>query len=397
MLTINDVRRARPRAAGYKLTDGAGLHLFVAPSGHKSWRLRFRFGGREQLLTIGAWPDVSIDEARASGARARALLDRGEDPRARFREAAPTRDFAATARRWHALMAGRWSAVHAADVLASLERDIFPVIGAMPIAAITAPVVLNALRRVEQRGCFETARRVRQRISAVFVFAMGEGLIDADPAAVIGKALQPPAPQRGHPAIVDPAEVRRLLAAVDQLDAAQAVTLASRFLALTAVRLAAVRHARWLEIEELDGPAPLWRVPAAHMKLGAAKKLSADNDHLVPLSPAAVAVLREARASRTCIPTMHIFPGRDDDAPIGEAAIGALYDRAGFAGRHVPHGWRASFSTILNERFPAERATIDRALAHAAKDKVEAAYNRSEQLAARRRLFEAWGEILTAP
>ena len=395
MLTAAAIRSARPKPAAYKLADAGGLHLYVAPNGRKSFRMRFRIAGKEQLLTIGAWPEISLDAARVRAAEAREQLARGADPR--VCEIAQTDDFEAVARRWHEHMRRRWTEVHASDVLASLERDVLPAIGAMPLAAITPPVVLNALRLVEQRGRLETARRVRQRISAVFALAMSEGLVDSDPAAIVGRALMPPGPARRQPALLELADARALLAAVDQLAATPATKLASRFLALTAVRLAAVRGARWAEIEDLDGPAPLWRVPAARMKLAAAKKLEARHDHLVPLSAAAAAVLRAARDLHHGDANLHdrlVFPGRGGAAAIGEAAIGALYDRAGFAGRHVPHGWRATFATILNERLPEERYAIDAALAHAPKDKVEAAYNRSEQLARRRRLFDAWGALL---
>jgi integrase len=409
LVMLNDaaVSRARSKPAAYKLTDAGGLHLYVTPGGRKTFRMRFRIAGKEQLLTIGAWPEISLEAARARCAEAREQLGRGTDPR--VCEIAQTDNFEAIARRWHEHMRRRWTEVHASDVLASLERDVFPAIGAMPLAAITPPVVLNALHRVEERKRHETARRVRQRISAVFAFAIAQGLAESDPAAIVGRALTPPAPANPQPALEDLADARELLAAVDQLAAAPAAKLASRFLALTAVRLAAVRGARWEEIEDLDGEAPLWRVPAARVKMAAAKKLEARNDHLVPLSAEAVAVLRAARLISS--PSYEaakikglIFPGRDGMTPIGEAAIGALYDRAGFAGRHVPHGWRATFSTILNERLPEERGQIDRALGHAGgkrdkeeegiNRKVEGAYNRSKQLAPRRRLFDAWGALL---
>jgi integrase len=264
----------------------------------------------------------------------------------------------------------------------------------MPIGAVTVPVLLNALRAIEERGSLETARRVRQRISAVFGFAMAEDLVDQNPAAIVGRALTPPAPARNHPALLEIVDARALLAAAEMVDVAPAVKLASRFLALTAVRLAAVRGARWAEIEDLNGTAPLWRVPAARMKLAAAKKLDPKNDHLVPLSRQAVQLLQRARAN------MHSGDANMHDlifAGVGEAAIGALYVRAGFGGRHVPHGWRATFATILNERLPEEHAAIDRALAHSPKDKVAAAYDRSEQLARRRRLFQEWADELDAP
>ena len=197
-------------------------------------------------------------------------------------------------------------------------------------------------------------------------------------------------------------KTRELLAKAELVDVAPMVKLASRFLALTAVRLASVRGARWEEIEDLDGEAPTWRVPAARMKMAAVKKLDTKNDHVVPLSRQAVALLRVARDMhhhrenmQHSDENMHGLIFADvAGRPIGEAAIGAMYKRAGFAGRHKPHGWRASFATILNERFPTEHVAIDRALAHSPKDKVAAAYDRSQQLAGRRRLFQAWADEL---
>ena len=395
MLTNAAVKAARPRAAAYKLADAGGLLLYVTPQNLRRWRWRFRWQGREQLMTIGDAFELTLDQARARRDQARALLDRGEDPRqSRSDVDAKVRAFEYISRRWHAHMLPRWTTVHATDVLASLERDVFPVIGAMPIGAITTPVVLAALRSVEERGRLQTARRVRQRISAVFAFAIAEGITDHDLAAIVARALTPPAPPRHQPALLDVASARELLAAADRVDASASIKLASRFLALTAVRLAAVRGARWSEIEDLDGDAPLWRVPAGRMKLKVAKKADARNDHVVPLAPAAVELLRTLRTSSEG--SALISPGRDPDRPIGEAAIGALYDRAGFAGRHVPHGWRATFSTIMNGRGDFEGELIEVALAHAGKDKVRLAYDRNEHQEKLRLLFDAWAIAITA-
>lgn len=407
MLTNAAVKTARSRAAAYKLTDQRGLHLYVAPSGLRSFRWRFRLGGREQLLTIGSYPEVTLDQARARCDVARELLARGQDPRACDSARTAPSTFEPAARAWHAHRLPDWTPVHAADVLASLERDIFPVLGATALADIRPPLILQVLRAIERRGSIETARRLQQRISRVFRYACSEGWADANPAEGVAEAMARGRAARHHPALVDAAELRALLDAADRVDVALAVQLASRFLALTAVRLAAVRDARWGEIEDLDGNAPTWRVPAARMKLAAAKKLDAANDHLVPLSAASVQVLRAARSKlHSCDAdpegAARIFPGRAG-AAIGEGAIRALYQRAGFGDRHVPHGWRASFSTILNEQLPAERAAIDRALGHVGgKDeeatginqKVEGAYNRATQLPRRRRLFEAWAGLL---
>lgn len=422
MLTPAAVKAARPRASAYKLRDGEGLHLFVAPSGLKSFRQRFRLGGKEQLLTLGSHPEMSLAEARAARDQARARLARGEDPRAAPASRAID-TFEAAARAWHALQVASWTAVHAADVLAQLERDVFPAIGAAPLDAIAAPAVLELLRAVEARGARESARRLRQRISAIFELGIAEGWCDTNPAAHATRGLKKPAPARHHPALTSIDDARALLAAVDQLRGAPVAKLASAFLALTSVRWAAVRGARWEEIEDLDGAAPLWRVPAARMKLAAAKKDDAAHDHLVPLAPAAVAVLRAARSKHgqmlgasgssvdgdaACVQPNGgslstsglIFPGRGD-APLGERAIVDLYARTAFAGRHVPHGWRATFSTVMNEAGPHDRTVIDQALGHVLKGeggesaKVEAAYNRAIHLDRRRRVLDAWAALLT--
>ncbi len=415
MLTNAAVKAARARASAYKIADERGLHLFVAPTGRKSFRWRFRFADQEQLLTIGQWPEISLDAARARAEAAREQLGRGVDPRA-----APTAmTLERAARQWHERQLAGWTPVHAADVIASLEADVFPAIGAAELGEVDAPAVLRIVRAIEERGAIATAKRVRQRISGVFALAISEGWTTSDPAAVVGRALAPTPAVRRQPALGTIEEARQLLAAAELVDAGDVVKLASRFLALTAVRLAAVRGARWSEIEDLDGAEPLWRIPAARMKLAAAKKLDAANDHLVPLAPAAVQILRAARAL-----VMHhdgvdmhredanlhpddanlhdrlIFAGRGGVAPIGEGAIGALYARTAFAGRHVPHGWRATFSTVMNERRPEQRGVVDRALGHVLKRedgtaaKVESAYNRAQQLAPRRRVFEEWAEIL---
>ena len=397
MLTIAAAKAARPRSRAYKLADERGLHLHVAPTGTRTWRMRYRIEGREQLLTIGRFPALSLAEARAERDQARERIMRGEFAcrRVRGKETIVSFTFEAAARAWHAHCRPGWTAVHAADVLASLERDVFPAIGAMGLGAIDPPKVLDVLRSVEGRGCIETARRLRQRISAVFAFAMSEGRASTDPAAIVERALRSTPTPRRQPALLEAGELRALLAAAELVDAAPAIGLASRFLALTAVRMGALLGARWSEIEDLDGAAPLWRVPATRMKLSAAKKADPANDHLVPLSAQAVGVLRAA--SRIYFPpTAHsvVFPGRSREGPIGAAAIGDLYQRAGFTGRHVPHGWRASFSTVMNEVRPEDRAAIDLALGHTPMSKVEAAYNRAAHLDRRRDILQQWANLI---
>ncbi|MGF7202287.1 tyrosine-type recombinase/integrase [Sphingobium olei] len=384
------VKAARPSSRAYKKFDERGLFLFVKPNGLKSWRLRYRMGGREKLLTLGQWPDLQLVDARDRAEEARGLVAQGVDPSIR-KVAVQIRTFESVAREWHAVQLERWTARHAADVIDSLARDVFPELGALPIGAIGAPAVLQILRDVEARGSIETARRIRQRISAVFSFGIAEGLVEQDPAGLVSRALRPTPIARRQPALTDLANLHALLAACERAGGPPIVRLGSRFLALTAVRLGALIGATWGEIEDLDGDAPLWRIPAARMKLKLARKSDSANDHLVPLSAEAVAVLKSVRDNGYDTHSSHVI------FPINEAAIGRLYKRAGFEGRHVPHGWRAAFSTVMNERFPAERSAIDLVLGHALKgvtSESEAAYNRAQMLGQRRSLLARWGEML---
>jgi integrase len=398
MLTNATVKGARPGDRPYKMADSEGLYLLVRPNGSRVFRMKYRYECREKLLTFGTWPEIDLGEARERRDRAREQLRRGLDPSGRSGTVPDLEavTFEILARRWHERRRARWSDVHAGDVLDSLERDVFPAIGALALAAIDAPKVLELLLAVEARGRVETARRLRERISAVFRLGISLKLASTDPAALIVDELSPRPLQRPQPALLELDHARDLLAAAELVDGAPIAKLASRFLALTAVRLGALRGTRWSELEGLDGDVPIWRIPAERMKLTKVKKTDPSAEHVVTLSRQAVEILRLVRALLGDVGADDlVFPGQRRGRPIGEGAIGDLYDRAGFAGRHVPHGWRATFSTILNERFPEDQALIDRALAHAGKKgKVEAAYNRSQHLERTRDLFQRWADIL---
>lgn len=388
MLTNAAVKAAGARERAYKLHDQGGLHLLVRPTGSKSWQQKYRWKTREKLLTLGQYPEVSIARARILQAEAKELLERGIDPSTQRASGNQDDSFEQLARDWHRHQQAGWSKAHAADVLASLERDVFPEIGKSGIAEIRPPQLLAIVRKVEMRGCLETAGRLRQRLSAIFGFGIAQGIADSDPAAQLGRAMKRGKLAIPHPALTGIDDCRALLAACERDAGRSSTVLASRFLALTAVRLDAVRGARW---EEIDLESRLWTVPAARMKLSRAKKGEERFDHLVPLSEAALFVLRGVHSGSGLI-----FTGRDGKSSIAAGAIRELYVRCGFAGRHVPHGWRASFSTILNEQLGEEwRGDIDRALAHAGKGKVEAAYNRSVLLDRRRALFDRWGSLLS--
>ena len=402
-MTDTAARKAKAKDRDYKLYDALGLFLLVRANGSKLWRCRYRFADKERVLSFGPYPGVSLAQARAKREAALAQLREGMDPSIeRKRDKIKSRvtaeqTFEAVSRRWYELQRGRWTETHSADVIRSLERDVFPALGGLPITMIDAPILLDTLRKVEARGSIETAHRLRQRVGAIFDMAESEAITVANPAKVIVKALKPMPKKKRQPAITEIEPLRELLATVEGSGAYPLTLYASRFLALTAQRPGTVRRARWEDMR-LHGPEPVWHIPAEQMKLDLDKKGEAAFDHVVPLAPAAVETLQAAaQLSGNC---KLVFPGqRHAHIPLSENAIGYLYNRCGYQGRHVPHGWRAAFSTIMNEWAKHEgraddRAVIDLMLAHVPENKVEAAYNRAEFMPRRRELAERWAAML---
>jgi integrase len=401
-LTDIQARSAKPKEKPYKLADSHGLYLYVSPSGLRSWRMKYRASGKEKLLTFGPYPEVKLGEARDKRDAARAMLRDGRDPSVQKKVAAAAgavdaeNTFKTIATAWHQLHKSKWTATHANDVIDSLTRDIFPALGTLPIRSITPSMVLEALRAVELRPAIETARRLRQRMSGVFVYGIASGICDNDPAAIVRSAMKPLPAKGRQPALKDIDDARGLLLVADGATASPVTKIASRLLALTAVRPGVLRQAEWTEFEDLDGPAPIWRIPAAKMKLTAARKADVREEFVVPLAPVAVEAINVIRSLTGR--SRYLFPSnRSFFKPISENAIGYLYNRVGFQGRHVPHGWRASFSTIMNELAEREgrgsdRAVIDLMLAHVPKNKVEGAYNRASFMARRREIADLWAK-----
>lgn len=413
-LTVQEVKNARPGERAYKLADSGGLFLYVSPAGAKSWRLKYRFGGREKLLTFGLFPDIGLADARDRRDDAKRMLRANKDPGAeRERARREVRDanaarFDAVARGWHDAERPRWSPGQAALILRALERDVFPTLGKEPISSITGPDILRMLRKIEARGSIETAKRVRGYVSGVFRRAKAEHFVSSNPAADIGDALRRTPKGSKQPALVDVDELIKLQRSIDRSSSGPMVKLASRLLALTVVRVGVLRAATWEEFtgidwDEPDAPAPaaLWRIAAERMKLEVADKGDAGYDHDVPLPAQAVEILRAMRMlTGKCA---FVFPGqRSTREAMSDAALSSLYKRRGYRGQHVPHGWRAAFSTIMNERAvelerEGDRLAIDLMLAHVPKgmSASEFAYNRARYSARRRELATAWADLIT--
>ena len=385
MLTDAKLRQIKKPEKPMKLADAGGLHLFLTPAGGKHWRWRYKIDGREKLLSLGSYPDITLAQARTARDDARVTLKSGQDPavaKKLAKLAAPGRTFEAMARAWHKQMLPTWTERHGYDVLNSLETLVFPTLGAMDIASITPPMVLKVLRAIEQRPAIETARRVRQRMSATFVYAIASGMAEQDPAAIVTGALAPLAKGR-QPAITDLVEARAMLVKAEAEKAHPTTKLALRLLALTAVRPGELRGAQWEEF--VFGDDPIWLIPAERMKM--------KRPHAVPLSRQAIEALQAVKVltGRSTL----VFPcTRHAHRPMSENAIGYLLNRAGYHHRHVPHGWRATFSTVMNERYRQDRHIVDLMLAHVPKDRTESAYNRALHLDRRRELAQAWADLL---
>lgn len=392
MLTDTRVRNAKPKETKYKLSDGGGMYLLVTPDGARYWRLDYRHAGKRRTLALGVYPIVTLGNARARREEARASLANGVDPSAVKKttklaaKLAGDNTFEAVARQWIANQRNRLAPRYYALLLARLEADIFPQIGSRPIAEVNALELLDALRKVEKRGAIETALRLRQVCGQVFRYAIASGRAKHDPSADLRGALKSPGRPRGHKAMpLD--EVPKFLSSLAAYDGEPRTRLALRLMVLTFVRTTELRAAQWSEFENLDGNEPLWRIPAERMKM--------QREHIVPLAPQAVAVLREVRALPGSGASSFLFcsPSREGYMS-NNTMLYAMY-RMGYHGRSTVHGFRAMASTALNE-MGFRPDLIERQLAHQERNAVRAAYNRAEYLRERRAMMNHWANHLDA-
>ena len=387
-LTDAKIRQAKPAEKPYKLFDGGGLFLLVQPNGSKLWRLKYRFGGKEKLLSIGSYDrGVSLKKAREERTQAMDQLVQGIDPGAlKQQEKQAERkqaenSFRAIALNWAETYGARWIDSHRARVVVSLEADVFPALGDLAITEITPPMVLEVLRAVESRGALDVASRVLQRTSAIFRFAIQTGRATYNPAADMKGVLKTRRVE--HRSTISRAELPDFLKKLDSYSGDPITKLGLKLILLTFVRTGELRGARWVEF---DVDQREWRLPAERMKMG--------SPHIVPLSPQALAVLEELRPLTGQFDLL--FPShRDQQKPISEnTLLFALY-RLGYHKRATVHGFRALASTILNETgFRPD--VIERQLAHVERNKVRAAYNRSEYLEERRSMMDWWGTCIEA-
>jgi len=391
-MTRRDIefRNAKPAPNGkpYKLADERGLYLLVKPSG-RYWRLKYRFAGKEKLLALGVYPDVSLADARARRDDSRRLLANGVDPglhkqlEKTHKLAAASDTFEAIALEWLAKVSPDLSEAHAARVSRRFEADVFPWIGRRPVSEIKAPDVLAVLRRIEGRGAVQTAHRAHQNIGQVMRYAVATGRAERDPSADLRGALSVVRPKH-HASITDPAAIGELLRVIQGYSGSLVTRCALQLAPLVFVRPAELRNAEW---SEFDLKAGEWRIPAAKMKMRAV--------HIVPLSGQAVAILRELEPLTGA--GRYLFPSsRGRGRPMSENTVNAALRRLGYSKEQMTgHGFRSMASTLLNEQ-GYHRDAIERQLAHGERDKVRGAYNYAEHLPERRKMMQAWSDYLDA-
>jgi integrase len=396
MLSDTRIRTTKPAAKPVRLYDERGLYLEVTPTGGRWWRLKYRFEGREKLLSMGTYPDTGLKVARAKRDQARELLAQGVDPSdARRAEKATqseqaSNSFEAVAREWHTTVhVAQVSAGHAARTLIRLEQDVFPWLGGLTVSEIKAPQLLHTMRRIEARGAIETAHRALQACGQVFRYAIATGRAERDPTPDLRGALKPVLVQH-MAAITDPKRVGELLRAIKDYKGMPITRAALQLAPLVFVRPGELRKAEWVEFD-LD--AKQWRIPGARMKRTKQEKLSGAV-HVVPLSRQAVAILRDLEPL-----TGHgryVFPSpRTGERPMSDNGVLSALRRMGFPKDEMTgHGFRAMARTLLAERLNVDEAVIEAQLAHAVKDSLGRAYNRTEFLEQRRRMIQLWADYL---
>ncbi|HFK5701739.1 TPA: integrase domain-containing protein [Enterobacter roggenkampii] len=384
-LTNTEVLRAKALEKDLTLHDGDGLFLIVKTSGKKLWRFRYQRPVTKQrtMMGLGAFPALSLADARGLRADYLALLANGIDPQIQAEVAEEQQQialdsiFSTVAANWFQLKSKSVTPDYAKDIWRSLEKDVLPAIGEIPVQQIKARTLVEALEPIKARGALETVRRLVQRINEIMVYTVNTGLIDANPASGVGMAFEKPKKQ--NMPTLRPEELPKLMRSLTMSNLSVPTRCLIEWQLLTLVRPSEASSARWVEI---DLNTKLWTIPAERMK--------AKREHIVPLSPQALEILEMMKP--ISMHREHVFPSRNDPKqPMNSQTANAALKRIGYGGKLVAHGLRSIASTALNEQgFNAD--VIEAALAHSDKNEVRKAYNRSTYLESRKILMDWWGQ-----
>ncbi len=387
-LTDTKIRNARAGDKPLRLFDGGRMYLQVQPNGSKWWRLKYRYGGKEKLVSLGVYPAVGIKRARQRRDDARKLLADGVDPSEQRKadkaaaKASRGNSFTALAGAWYERKAKEWAPATAAKARTYLDKDLIPALGDRPIAEIRRRDLIEVLAGIEQRGALDVARKCREWLSGIFRYALVAEIIEANPATDLHIVAAIGTPTRHYPHLPE-AELPGFLHALDGYSGDPGTVRAIKLLLLTGCRPGELRGAPW---DEIDLDTATWTIPAARMKMR--------RDHVIPLPAQAVKLLREQSAL-----TGHralIFSNRNRPLlPISENTMGSALNRMGYRGRQTAHGFRHLISTALNER-GYNRDWIERQLSHGDDNAIRAIYNKAEYLEQRREMMQVWADHLDA-
>ena len=388
-MPLNDtyIKNLKPAEKAQKHFDGGGLFLFVPTSGSKLWRMAYRFNGKSKLLSFGDYPTVSLKEARERRDDAKRLLAQGEDPAEHKRQIkmarlrAENESFHQIACEWHQTRLADFTDKHRGTVMYRLEKYIFPQIGRVHIAKLETPDILAVVKPIEQRGNFETSRRLLQIIGQVFRYAVATGRAKHDITADMKGALRPRKVTH-RAAVLSPEEVGRLLQNIDEYQGYYPLVCALKLAPHVFTRPTELRCAQWSEV---DFDKEEWRIPAERMKMR--------QPHIVPLSDQAIDILLNLKDATG--DGKFLFPStRTASRPISDVTMLNALRRMGYQKEEMSvHGFRSIASTLLNE-LGYNRDWIERQLAHGERNGVRAAYNHAEYLPERRKMMQEWSEYL---
>lgn len=386
-MSLTDIKckTAQPKEKIYKLSDEKGLYLQVNPNGSKYWRLKYRFDGKEKKLSFGVYPELSLKEARDKADAARKKIKDGVDPSEEKKLVKLTRmidaenSFEAVAREWHEKQKDRYTAKHHKTVLVRLEKDVFPLLGSKPIGQIKAPELLVTVQRIEKRGAVDLSHRMLQTSGQIFRYAIATGRAERDISADLRGSLT--TRKKVNHANLKENDLPEFLHKLENYQGELQTRLAMQILVLTFVRTAELRGMKW---KEVNFDTAEWHIPAERMKMR--------EKHIVPLSKQVIELLKQIR-------TIHnnqefVFPSRINPhkSTSENTLIYALY-RMGYHSKATAHGFRATASTILNEKnFRAD--IIEKQLAHGERNKVRASYNHAQYLPDRKDMMQWWADHL---
>ncbi len=384
-LTELQIKNFKPKEKTYRVTDGDGLALEISTAGGKHWRFRYIYNNKEQMLSLGKYPAISLAQARKLRNEAREMLALGKNP-SRERKAEKLRSmkdgentFKCVAEKCLAVKQANMNEKYAKQCLARLEQHVFPALGDLPISEITIPDIVRVIEKIGERGTIETAKRIKQLINQIFRYATQRGLCIHNPAADLRDIL--PSTQDKHHPCIPLDELPDLLQDMRSYRGDILTNLAMKFLALTFVRTKELIGARW---DEINWEREEWHIPPERMKM--------KRPHVVPLSRQALDILKTIKDITG--QREHIFYSqRSKSKHMSNGVILMALRRMGYQGRMTGHGFRTLASTILNERH-YRPDVIERQLAHEDNDKIRSAYNRAEYLLERKKMMQDYADIL---